>query len=83
MPPAWHDDAKRLRHVDGKTLAEIGHTLGVSPQAVSLAVDPKKQGRRRAYVKAWKAGRYANDDFRERQQELDRESKRRTRAKKK
>lgn len=79
MAPKWHAQARRLKKA-GKSLAEIGRQLEVSPQSVSIALDPKKQERRRAYVKAWKAKRYAEDEFRARQQKLDRESKQRQRA---
>jgi predicted transcriptional regulator len=79
MAPAWHADAKRLRK-RGMSLSQIGLELDVSPQAVSLALDPEKQVRRRRYVKVWKRRRYAESAFRKRQQRLDRESKRRRRS---
>jgi predicted transcriptional regulator len=79
MAPAWYADAKRLRK-RGMSLSQIGLELDVSPQAVSLDLDPGKQARRRKYVKAWKRRRYAESAFRKRQQKLDREAKKRARA---
>lgn len=77
---AWHKKARRLRK-KGASLSMIGAACGVSPQAVSLALDPSKRAARQRYVKKWKRARYKKDErFRKRQQKLDRESKRRQRA---
>jgi hypothetical protein len=79
MSPPWHKQAQKLRH-QGASLREIGEAVEVSPQAVSLALDPDKQAARRKYVKAWKRKKYKDPKFRKRQQKLDRDSKRRARA---
>ena len=76
--PAWHEKAKRLRF-KGQSLSMIAAACDVSPQAVSIALDPKKQKARRKYVKAWKEQRYSDDEFREHQQEMDRNMKARKR----
>lgn len=78
MSPSWHQHAIKLRE-RGASLSQIGAALGVSPQAVSIALDPEKQAARRKYVKAWKRKRYKEPKFRERQQKLDLKSKRRQR----
>jgi hypothetical protein len=78
MAPAWHAKAKKLR-LQGQSLSMIAANCDVSPQAVSIALDPKKQARRRKYVKLWKRKKYKEPEFREQQRKLDRESKRRQR----
>jgi hypothetical protein len=78
MAPAWHAKAKKLQ-LQGQSLSMIAANLDVSPQAVSIALDPEKQKCRRKYVKAWKRKKYKEKEFREHQQKLDRESKRRRR----
>lgn len=79
MAPKWHAKAKILRK-QRYTLESIGLKLGVSPQAVSIALDPEKQKRRRDYVKKWKQESYKDAVFRARQQKWDREAKRIKRA---
>lgn len=78
-PPPWHKQAIKLAG-RGYSLSEIGEACGVTPQAVSIALDPEKQAARRAYVKAWKRKRYKDPKFRARQQKLDREAKKKARS---
>lgn len=78
MAPSWHARAKSLRKT-GQSLSMIAAKLDVSPQAVSVALDPKKQAARRKYVKKWSAKQYENPEFRKLKLKQNRASKRRRR----
>lgn len=79
MVSVWHSLAKRLRK-KGFSLSEIGRQCGVSPQAVSIALDPEKQKKRRQYVKLWNRKQRADPKARVKHRKIDRESHRRRRA---